>query len=489
MKYIIHRIRSNLQLMFMIFVVMGIFTYLSVDNTVFMISANILMGFSVLITLGYQYDKKSTDYVYSLPISKTKLFRYNQIAGYVILIIPILFWYSVLAILSDYTFGWFSYFAFIASVTYTYLIFSLITSLSHNHVDTIILMIFYYIVPFIGIKYSIRFLQSTVLGFPFLQQHADFLIRMTTFYINFDTSINLFHMVLYWIWYIVCVGVVLKFTYYFVKRRKVEYSGGNFPHPLIYTFIKGLVIWIYLIATNYSIHVGEIIRNNFSSILFGLILFIIFTAIQRRNIQIVISSAVKYMVVVVMFLSSLFVLDYVKTNYYENKMPSNVMEVELELENQGLRIYNRYTNENLIRFKEQENVDLIQKIHKKGIERKQKFYSLNDSLMISYQTGQMYPFMRRYEITSEMASDLKKVYRSLEFNKICDSLFEQEKNVQVYRQGSLKKEFVREFSSKHLKELILSRFLNLEYNLPNRFTNEYFIDIKDYRITVYFEIE
>lgn len=495
MKYIIYRIKANFQLMLMLFVVIGIFLYIVTDSSFFMLLMNILVGFSVITVLGYQYDKKSTDYYYSLPISKTKLFMYNQIAGYMIQIIPILFWYVILIIVRNSHISFFNHFAFMASITYTYLIFSLITSLSHNHIDTVILMIFYYVIPYIGISSLTVFLKNSVLGFPFDKQHADLLIRMTTFYIDFNANINMTHIIIYCVWYIVCMAIILKLTYYFVRRRKVEYSGGNFPHPLIYTFIKAIIIWIYLITTsayaqflypdnNLAI---AILRNNLYSILIGLILFIIFTAIQRRNLQIVLSSAVKYLIVAALFLASISFLSYVKINFYENKIPSNVVAAQLDLKMRGISIHNHITNDNLIQFKEKENLDLIKEIHEDSINRKYYIYGDDSSITISYQTDKIYPIMRKYSVM-ESDPNIIKLYQSDEFKKIINSLFENEKEIMVHKKQGFEKGTSRKYQSNDLKELILNRVFKIpeeEYNVPV----EYSMDIKGYHVTLYFEIE
>lgn len=492
MKYILHRIKSNYQSLLLIFVIMGIFTYISTNSTVYMFLINILVGFTVVLILGYQYDKKSMDYYYSLPINKTKLFMYNQISGYIIIIVPVLFWYVISIMMGNVKLALFTHFAFVASITYTYFIFSLITSLSHNHIDTFFLMIFYYGVPFIGITNSIQFLKNNVLGFPLDQSHAEILIRMMTFYVEFSSNLNVTHIILYCVWYVVCIGLVLKLTYYFVKRRKVEYSGGNFPHPLIYTFIKVVVIWIYLITTNSYIGVNgsniaiNILRNNFYSILIGLILFIIFTIIQKRNIQVILIAAAKYLMVVTIYLVSMFGFSYLKNHYYETKIPTNILSAKVELRTRGISIINRHTNENLIEFKEKENIELIKKIHENRIKTAGRYYRLTESISISYKTGSMIPFMRRYQM-EDIDQNIRKIYSSNEFREILNRVFDTNDKIKVYKKTQFSREFYREFDSEYLKVLILSRFLNLSEHFNH--DTEYYMDIQGYRVTLYFGIE
>lgn len=380
------------------------------------VAASISVGIVVLVIMGYQYQKQSMDHYYSLPITKKQLFLGNQIAAYIIVVVPILISGITIVLFSPVRYSYilgsafhYSYFDLISmlcSITFTFLLFSLITALSNNHFDSLVLMFSYYLVPFIGVRALVAFFNRTLTGFPFGSQDSYNLIRFTTLYVDQSINLNLQQKLTYFIWFFVVSVITILITYYFVEKRKPEGIGGNFAHPIVYTVIKAIVVWIYLLGV-YSSLFYTMERSIFTTdLLFplaiGLIFYVVFTLIQKRTINIIIPSIIKYFILVIVFFATVTIYTNVLRWNYINRIPSQVESVTLDLNMQEnkysvIDIVDMSTGKSILRFNNQDDINEVLNVHKNIMHY--QGYTSEPAIDFIYNKGHIFSLHRKYYVS------------------------------------------------------------------------------------------
>lgn len=412
LKYIKFQLQKYFQLFLAIFILQILFTVILIrDHTSFngiYFLGNITVTIVTLVVLGYQYRKKSVDHYYSLPITKKQLFFVNQIVAFIVIIIPLLTSIILIILNIKTSYSVFGLFTLLCSITTTFLLFSLITTLANTHFDSIVLMVSYFMIPSFAIKSIMEFLSSSLNGFPFGYSHTVKVIRFITFYVDPSIRLDIDQKMYYVLWLLLVMTLTIILTYYFVGKRKPEGVGGSFSHPMLFTFIKGSVVWIYLLNAYSSLYDVIVYRNLISSLIFpvavGLIFYVIFTLIQKKTIEIIIPSIIKYFVLVALFLLSMHYYNHHFKWYFVNKEIENtelIKSASITIlpgkENDYiLSIIDKNTHESIVQYYNKKEIEVIQTIHKQIITESKRYNQDGYVVNLGFELQGLVPFRRNY---------------------------------------------------------------------------------------------
>lgn len=417
LRYALRLFKQYQQLCLSIFVILGVGITLpvivyryNINFELYYMLLHIIVICVVVYILGYQYNRGTVDLYYSLPIKRNKLFFLHQIVGLIIILIPAITVYTVAMLVRSNGVSFWYLFYLLAEIITTYVIFSLLTTISNNYLDSLFLIGCYYIIPIVGFMSLFRFLNTALYGFYINREFFSKIFSYLTLVVfPHDDSINAF---VYLLSFIIINTIAISFTYFFNYRRKVEQSGEKLSHPRIFGLINFVLIMIYLTfivsdETSYYSILSDKLTHQLLSLInlsfpiaIGLIIYLGLGLIQKKKLINVVKYIINYCIMLVVYLGLLLVFLNVFRPMYEAMIPDNVQKVELTIDTYGSQnnIVVSKGNEEKLKLTDPQDIELVKEIHKDLInDRKSPFNSSYETIMkIKYTHYYVLPAYRRY---------------------------------------------------------------------------------------------
>ncbi|MDF2566861.1 MAG: putative rane protein, partial [Oscillospiraceae bacterium] len=399
MNFVIGFVTSGLFFIIRVFQDDSMYRFQSVSPMPMLILSLIATSvFAVLIPLmvnSYLFNKRAIDVYHSIPISRKNLFLSNYLAGYTVLMIPVLL--NLLICLSSMPYlvnqtemSYDSFFeivkVFICGLTFVYSVVIFIMVNCGTTFETLAYTAMFNIAPILFVISIMSACAKIYLGMgDYAQTTYDILpfispvLAMGIFGINgnYDSTAHGFFYLdrlslicvcsLVWSAIFIIGGTVLY------KKRKSESAGSPFAFKTLYNILSvlgGAAVGVG-ISSSKVFGYNQAVINIMIGFVFGVIAYLVLEAIAHRGFKGILKSLIKAGIVSAI-LGIFFGASYLTEGFGYSKRVPEISKIEsVDLKYNGFELpqygYGSPSKDLIINFKQEQNIKIILDIHKNAI--------------------------------------------------------------------------------------------------------------------------